>query len=247
MHAIRRHFFARPQGRAVTVLGESNQDFAGARIMLKTVLLAMVVLIAGTQKSFGEALWTNPITGTNPNTANPYTTGQVVFAGLTVSGIGRGMGINGDNANDRYSAKNWNTTVLGINNYFTLKLTPDAGNSLNLLNFVYTGQASGTGPTAFAFRSSIDTFASDIGTPTATGATISLLSGSFQNLSSATEFRLYGWGASGSTGTFSVNDFAFNGSITAVPEPSSIALVGLMCCAGFAAAFRHCIAKSKIA
>ena len=215
--------------------------------MFKNVLLAMVVLIAGSQKSFGEALWTNPITGTNPNTANPYTSGQSVAAGLTVSGIGRGTGINGDNANNRYSANNWNTPALDINDYFTLKLTPDAGNSLSLTNFVYTGQASGTGPTAFAFRSSIDTFVSDIGTPTATGATISLSSGSFQNLSSATEFRLYGWGASGSTGTFSVNDFTFNGSVTAVPEPTSIALVSLMCCTGFVAAIRRRIAKSKIA
>lgn len=215
--------------------------------MLKKVFLMMVVLLAGTQDSFGEAIWTNPITGTNPNTANPYTFGQSVAGGLTVDGIGRGMGINGDNANNRYSANNWNTSALDINDYFTLKLTPDAGNSLNFINFVYTGQASGSGPTAFAFRSSIDTFISDIGTPTATGTTISLSSGSFQNLSSATEFRLYGWGASGSTGTFSVNDFTFNGSVTAVPEPTSIALVSLMCCTGFVAAFRRRIAKSKIA
>ena len=91
--------------------------------MLKNVLLAMVVLITGTQESFGEFVWTNSITGTNPSTANPYTTGQSVFAGLTVSGIGRGMGINGAAANDRYNANSWNSLSLDTNAYFTLKLT----------------------------------------------------------------------------------------------------------------------------
>ncbi len=215
--------------------------------MLKKVFLVMVVLLTETQESFGELLWTNPITGTNPNTVNPYTAGQIVFAGLTVSGIGRGTGIGGTNADDRYNANSWNTSALDANAYFTFSLTPNAGNSLNFTNFAYTGQASGTGPTVFAFRSSLDAFVADIGATTATGATVSLSGGSFQNLSSATEFRLYGWGASGSTGTFSVNEFTFNGSITAVPEPNSIALVGLMCCTGFVAALRRRIANSKFA
>jgi len=52
----------------------------------------------------GQSIFTNPITGTNPNTSNPYTTGQIVDPNLTVSGIGRGTGINGNNANDRYNA-----------------------------------------------------------------------------------------------------------------------------------------------
>ena len=34
------------------------------------------------------SIWTNPITGTNPATANPYTTGQTVNSNLTATGIG---------------------------------------------------------------------------------------------------------------------------------------------------------------
>ena len=47
----------------------------------------------------------------------------------------------------------------------------------------------------------------------------------FSGLTSPVEFRLYGWGASSGTGTFSVNDFTFNGTLSAVPEPSTYAAI----------------------
>jgi hypothetical protein len=43
--------------------------------------------------------------------------------------------------------------------------------------------------------------------------------------SSATTFRLYASGASNAGGTFRVDDFTVNGSVTAVPEPASVAAV----------------------
>ena len=173
--------------------------------------------------TWGAILWNNPITGPNPGADNPYTTGQTFDADLTVSGIGRGAGINaaGTTAN-RYNATSWNTASIDTTAYFTFTLTPNSGKQINFTSFVYTGQASATGPTSFAFRSSLD-FTLDIGTPTATGTTISLSDAAYQNISSAIEFRLYGWGASDSTGTFSVNDFTFNGSV--VPEPTTWAMI----------------------
>ena len=175
--------------------------------------------------SQGAVLWTNPITGTNPNTSNPYTTGQTVISNVTVSGIGRGAGITGTNANDRYNANSWNTGTIDLTAYFTFTLTPAATYEIDFTSFVYTGQASGTGATSVAFRSSVDSFASNIGTPTVSGTTISLAGASFQNITTPIEFRLYGFGASASGGTFSVNEFTFNGDV--VPEPSSALLGGL--------------------
>ena len=72
---------------------------------------------------------------------------------------------------------------------------------------------SGTGASFFAIRSSLDNFTSDIGSPTATGATINLSGAAFQNIASSITFRIYGWGASASGGTFSINDFTFNGTV----------------------------------
>jgi hypothetical protein len=180
-------------------------------------MVGMMVLGVGGVE--GQSIFENPITGTNPNTDNPYTTGQIVDPNITVSGIGRGSGINGTNANDRYNANTWNAASLDADKYFYFILTPNSGYEIDFASFVYTGQASGTGPTSFAFRSSVDGFASNIGLPTVTGATISLTGTEYQNITSPIEFRLYGWGASGSGGTFSVNDFEFNGSVNFVCPP----------------------------
>lgn len=179
--------------------------------------------------SQGAVLLSNPITGTNPNTSNPFTTGQTLLTGVTSTGIERGAGIVGNNSNDRYNATTWNVAsaelAISGNRYFSISLGPTSGNNINFTNFVFSSQASGTGPSTIFVRSSIDSFATDLGSPTAAGGTISLAGASFQNVSTATEFRVYGFGASTSLGTFSINDFTFNGSV--IPEPSAALLGGI--------------------
>lgn len=175
----------------------------------------------------GQVIASNPITGINPNTANPYTTGQTVAANLTFSGIGRGPGIAGISANDRYNATGWNSASLDSNDYFEFTLTPATGYKIDFTSFVYTGQASGTGPTSFAFRSSIDGYTANIGTPVVGGTTIDLSGISFQNITNAVTFRLYGWGASASGGTFSVNSFEFKGTVAVATTTITSAQTGL--------------------
>src|SRR5688500_1736305 len=73
-----------------------------------------------------QTIWSNSIDGTNPNTANPFVTGNVTDPDVTVSGIGRGTGINGSNANNRYNASNWSTgTTLDATDYFEFTITPN--------------------------------------------------------------------------------------------------------------------------
>lgn len=174
--------------------------------------------------SWGQSIFTNPITGTNPNTANPYTAGQVVASNLTVSGIGRGAGANGVNTNDRYNANSWNTATIDLTAYFEFTLTPSSGYLIDFVSFVYTGQTSGTGPTNFAFRSSLDGYMANIGTPTATGTTISLSGALYQGITSAVTFRIYAWGTTNSGGTFSINDFIFNGFVNTSCVPPVVSI-----------------------
>ncbi|MFC4723072.1 lamin tail domain-containing protein [Geojedonia litorea] len=169
---------------------------------------------------YSQSIFTNPISGINPNSDNPYTIGQLVDANINVSGIGRGAGINGVNTNDRYNANSWNTGSIDLIAYFEFTLTPIAGYEIDFISFVYTGQASASGPTYFAFRSSLDGFISDIGAPIASGTTIDLSSVNYQNVTSSITFRFYGWGASASNGTFSINDFTFNGVVYCTEEVS---------------------------
>lgn len=202
---------------------------------MRKIYFLLSLLLVG---SMGRAqIFSNPITGTNPNTANPYTTGQTVDPNMTVSGIGRGAGITGTNANDRYNANSWNTAAIDATAYFEFTLTPNAGFEIDLTSFVYTAQASGTGPTTFAFRSSVDGFTADIGTPTVSGTTISLTGAAYQNINTTITFRFYGWGTTQAGGTFSINDFSFNGAVVPIggstatlanitPQPSGTILQG---------------------
>ena len=168
-----------------------------------------------TSMGSAQSIFENPITGTNPNTDNPYITGQTVDANMTVSGIGRGAGINPRNADNRYNANGWDTGAFDSTAYFEFTLTPNSGYEIDFTSFTYTGQASGTGPTNIVIRSSLDTYTADIGTPSLAGSTIDLSAGTYQNITSAITFRIYAWGASSASGTFSINDFVFNGLVRA--------------------------------
>jgi len=175
----------------------------------------------------------NEITGTDPSAVNPFTDGQVLAPNVLFSGIGRGTGLTANAGADRYNARSWSTAAtLDPNDYFNFIITPASGYLLNLTSFKYTGRSSDNGPTSFAFRSSLDSFTADIGSPTATGTTIDLTSTAFQSLQSPVEFRLFGWGASTGGGTFSVNDFSFAGNVVAVPEPGSLTLAAIAVAGG---------------
>ena len=176
------------------------------------------------------SIWSNVITGTNPGLSNPYITGDVNDPLVTVSGIGRGSGITGNAGNDRYNATTWNTSSLDVDDYFELTLTPDPGYLINFNDFQYVGQASGTGPTNIAFRSSTDSYTANIGTATISGTTISLTGASYQGISSAITFRIYAWGGTG--GTYSINDFGFTGNVFSAGTITTSAVSGSPFCAG---------------
>jgi hypothetical protein len=181
--------------------------------------------------SWGQSIFTNPITGTNPNSSNPYTSGQTVASGITVSGIGRGTGISGVNANDRYNANGWNSGSLNANDYFEWVISPGCM-EIDFISFVYTSQRSNSSIANFAFRSSRDNFVANIGTPDDDGTTISLSASTFQNITSPITFRLYAWGADQSSRSFSINDFTFNGSVSNASIASPTATASQTFCQG---------------
>lgn len=169
----------------------------------------------------------NPITGTNPNTANPYVTGMVTAADVTSSGVGRSTGIVGTNANDRYNANSWNVPSFDSNKYFEFRITPGTGKQIDFTNFVVTLQQSGS--TTIELRSSVDNFASTIASLSASGApgfTNNIAINTIQDISSEITFRIYGFGTSGSTGTMSVNNYVFVGTVENTPNPSLNATPG---------------------
>lgn len=165
-----------------------------------------------------QTIWTNPITGTNIN-ASPYTTGQTVASNITVSGISRGAGITGENETDTYSASGWNGTSFATassnNDYFEFTLTPSTLYKITFGSFTYSASVAGANaPTSFSFRSSLDNYATDLGTATSTGTTIDLSTLAEVKDPSSVTFRLYAWNANNSNpNRFKINDFTFTGAI----------------------------------
>ena len=192
------------------------------------ITICLVVASLVWRSANADVIVLNDITGTNPGSYNPYTIGQIVAPNITASGIGRGAGISYHSANDRYNAMGWTSAnVLDGSNYFTFTLDANNGYMLNLQSFVYSGTTSPNGPTAFSFRSSLDSFSANIGSPTASGGVINLSSNIYQNLTAPVEFRLYGFSAVNGNGTFGVDDYSFNGSVSQTPEPETWLLIGI--------------------
>jgi hypothetical protein len=181
----------------------------------------------------GVNIWSNTITGTsiNPATNNPYTTGDVVNSNVSVSGIGY-LGVTAVTANDRYTGSNWPTSASpDLGKYFTFTLTSDAGYAIDFTSFAFSIQTSAQGPNTIVVRSSIDGFASNIATysyttGTTQAYTVSLTGAAYQNISSPVIFRIYGYNASGTGGTLSVNDFIFSGNLRILcPSPVAIEFI----------------------
>lgn len=187
--------------------------------------LATCVAALSATESLAASIFANQIEGTNPNTANPYTVGQTFNPNITVSGIGRGAGATGTSANNRYNANSWNTPTLDSTAYFTFTLTPNPGYQIDFNSLTGQWQSSSTGASSYHLSSSLDGFSSVIQsgsiptTGSASAMSLDLSSASFNAVSSAIEFRLYAWNASSSTGTFSINGFDFDGSVSSAASP----------------------------
>jgi len=129
------------------------------------------------------------------------------------------------------SSKAWNTTTQNTSNYWTFTITASSGYYLSVSSITIKGQRSGTGPTNVALRSSIDGYASNIGSQSGlqnNSTTISFSSLSISNQTSIT-FRVYGWEASNSNaaGTWRIGDGSsasldidVQGSVTTISCPS---------------------------
>lgn len=122
------------------------------------------------------------------------------------------------------------------NDYIQFVVTPNSGFSFTPTSFVFNWERSSTGPTNLSLRSSIDSFSTDLGviagmaeSITSNTITISGLS----NISTATTFRIYGYGATATTGTggfdidSNVVNVTLNGTVssTCVPPANPVGAI----------------------
>lgn len=152
----------------------------------------------------------------------------------------RGSGIVGASNSNGFSSNNWSTSgvtnlseALTAGDYYTFSVAPETGFVIDLSSLDINFQTTGSGPDEWGLFSSVDGFSSAIDTFTLDGASAAIsldVSGSsFDTLTSSTEFRIAGFGATGSTGAARFNgsgaDIVLSGFTSAIPEPSTYALI----------------------
>jgi hypothetical protein len=127
-----------------------------------------------------------------------------------------------------FTATTWTGAAPG-SNYFQFTITPDSGYSISATTLTFGYRATPTGPTAYAIRSSADSYTANLASGSFTNdgnwSSVGSISITLSGLVSATTLRLYGSGASAAGGTLRVDDVGLSGSVTAIPESSTYAAI----------------------
>jgi len=187
--------------------------------------------IGGTQTILGVPiqLATYPFTGTYC-TAAAYSPSGVV-ANLTFSNISvNSINCNNGEGNTAFSGDVYWGSSFSAANYIQFTVTPASGYQLTAYSLVFDKWRTTNGATNYAVRSNIDNYAANIasGTVSTTQTTISaiILGSTFQNLSSAVTFRIYGYGG-GSSGYLKFDNIKLNGSVYSVGATINVSQTSL--------------------
>ena len=173
---------------------------------------------------------TEPSVANDPNIAGPV---NLTLGGVTAAANGNRFGGSAWwNAGNTAGGNTLAEAVAG-NDYIQFIVSPNGGFSFTPTSLVFTWDRSGTGPSSVTLRSSADGFIADLGTvtgmssggaSTTTPRTITITA--LTNIATATTFRLYGYGATGASGTggfdnaTSVVDVQLNGTTSAITTPT---------------------------
>lgn len=133
--------------------------------------------------------------------------------GVTAGAISRAAALSAVSGSGSINASGWGTgSSADSSRYYTFTLTPAAGCSMALTSLALDTQASATGPKNGDVATSADAFGAHGTSFSATGTTNVTLSVS--STPGAVEVRVYGYGASGTGGTFRIqNTMTVSGSL----------------------------------
>ncbi|PIY07751.1 MAG: hypothetical protein COZ18_15855 [Flexibacter sp. CG_4_10_14_3_um_filter_32_15] len=195
---------------------------------MKHSLLTFLLLFYSTF-AFGQ-LVEYDFTGQGGNTdTNPTS----IATNTNASTITRGSGLSlpGSPCSNCINAIGWNSASYDANDYFEFTLTPTTSFALNLATAAisFNQLRSSTGATNYEIRTSLDGYATSIGSGT-TSSSASNRSATFPNtalyssITSAVTIRIYGYGASGAGGTWRLqNTLTVTGTVTST-APAEINL-----------------------
>ena len=164
------------------------------------------------------------------------TSAASAVVGITADTISRGSGVTASGNSNSISSTTWTSSaIIDSNDYYTFAITIDAASTLNLDSISFAERRSGTGIRTLSVRSSLDGYASDLVTPIGVpddtlvrDQTVSL-SSSFDALTNTTvTFRIYGYAAEASTGSWRIQNHSTLGGLvlegTVIPSSPTLLL-----------------------
>jgi len=191
-------------------------------------------------------------TNANPTVEDPGLTGGTVTPNFSVGILGTDWGRSGagnmfvrarDNANTNNILPLDGAGAIANNTYFSFIVTPDVGQTMDLnslaFDFGATNSSASNWQSRYSVRSSLDGFTSTLSfgeNLVNTGGALDLqnaslsLGSAFDNLTSSVTFRIYAYGqpVSGlqqSSQVWRLDNIVLDGTISAIPEPSTYALL----------------------
>ena len=211
--------------------------------LLSTITLVFASLIANAQSFTAtyDFAATTSVSGTTDPTTPPSVTGLTCGSFMAVgtgsnSSAGNRFSFNswGTGATTGVDTYSTMTGAIDLGKYYEVTLTPQAGFTLSLNSIAFTAQRSGTGIRSYVVRTSADGYTNNLPASVVTNTNISVVgtneffwnldavtsaqNGSTINLfgiptSSAVSFRFYAWNSEAGTGTFSIDNVVFDGSM----------------------------------
>ena len=160
--------------------------------------------------SFTGALATFDLTGQTGDEASVAATSSAT--GVTVGALSRSSALTAASGSGSINSSGWPTTAsANATHYYTFSVTPSTGCTLSLSTLALDVKASATGPETGDVATSADAFATHTASFAGTSSTNVALSATG---TSAIEVRVYGYAATGSGGTFRIQDtLTLSGSI----------------------------------
>ncbi len=196
----------------------------------KLFLLIATLLFYSYSFGFAQtiALWSfDSQTSATTTPAN----GTASDATWSIGTITYSAGTTGGATDKAISTTGFNTASINTAKYLQFTITPNANFAMSVNSISFFDQKSGTGPTSWVLRSSLDGYVSDLNSPSpsttsasfpATAQTVEL-GINFQNITTGVTFRLYAYGATSSAGTWRLDNLAIDGSIYDVSNPIIVA------------------------
>jgi hypothetical protein len=188
---------------------------------MKIKLLSFLLLLS--LNSYSQLLQWNTFGNLGTETTEPSVVNDI---NISTSNLTFGSGVTPAANGNRFGGSNWWNTgdsatstlaqAVAGNDYIQFTVTPNAGFAFTPTSFVFSWDRSNSGPTSVTLRSSVDGYVANLGTVAGmaasltTGNTITITG--LVDITTATTFRLYGYGgtATGGTGGFDATANAVN-------------------------------------